>query len=290
MTYATAGIFMMCNGFTKVSLLTFYLQLSPQKGWKIAIWSCIGVVALASTIITTMLYLHCTPPQKAYTPDMEGTCLNPATLYIATAASNIITDVMLFVLPIPMIVQLRMSKAQKIGAVIIFGIGSVTVATSGVRLFYLMKVLKTTDLGWDAAQANVWSYVSSIPFANDLANIVASHSLIEANLFIICGSMPTLRKFFKHFAPKLMGGSSNNTSAGRYVHYGGSHGNSVGIQTIGGTGKDSRRARSQYMEMRDLSPTSKAQVTTDEASDKAQPDNGSEKAILQTKTVEVHYS
>jgi hypothetical protein len=156
-TYATAGIFQMCNGFTKISLLTFYLQLSPQRGWKIAIWTSIAIVAIASTVITFMTYIYCIPVRKAYMPQLDGECLNPARLYMATASLNIVTDVMLFVLPIPMVVQLRMGKAQKIGAVVIFGIGSVTVATSGVRLYYLIRVLNTTDLSWDAAQANVWS-------------------------------------------------------------------------------------------------------------------------------------
>lgn len=158
---------MMCNGFTKLSLLTFYLQLSPQRGWRISIWICIGIVGLASTIITTMLYIHCDPVRKAYQPALEGTCLNPATLYMATAVANIVTDVMLFVLPIPMVLRLRMGKVQKIGAIVIFGIGSVTVATSGVRLAYLMQVLNTTDLSWDAARANVWSYVHPPPVTRD---------------------------------------------------------------------------------------------------------------------------
>ena len=162
-TYATAGIFQMCNGFTKLSLLTFYLQLSPQRGWKIAIWTSIAIVGIASTVITLMTYFYCTPVYKAYMPQVDGDCLNPARLYMATASLNIVTDVMLFVLPIPMVLHLRMGKAQKVGAVVIFGIGSVTVATSGVRLFYLIKVLNTKDLSWDAAQANVWSYVLPCP-------------------------------------------------------------------------------------------------------------------------------
>ena len=289
---------MMCNGFTKLSLLTFYLQLSPQRAWKIAIWISIGIVGLASLIITTMLYIHCDPVAKAYTPALDGVCLNPATLYMATAVANIVTDVMLFVLPIPMVVQLRMSTAQKVGAMVVFGIGSVTVATSGVRLFYLMKVLNTSDLSWDAARANVWSYVP-LPTLSLLTNsFVRKHqltmsrrSLIEANLFIICGSMPTLRKFFKHFAPKLMGSSSGNATSERYGPYnGGSAGGA--LETIGGTGskqQTTRKARSQYMEMHDLSPMTSNKISAED-SDKAQPDNGSEKAILQTKTVEVHYS
>ncbi|KAG9258803.1 uncharacterized protein F5Z01DRAFT_4344 [Emericellopsis atlantica] len=271
-TYATAGIFQMCNGFTKLSLLTFYLQISPQRGWKIANWIAIAIVAVSSTVITLMLYLYCRPPAKAYMPQLEGDCLNPGALYIATAVSNIVTDLMLFVLPIPMVVKLRMSKVQKAGAVFIFGVGSVTVATSGVRLYYLMNVLNTQDLTWDAAQANIWS-------------------LIEANLFIICGSMPTLRKFFKHFAPRLMGGSSANTNSGGYRHYGGSSG--ARLETIGGTNKETRKARSRYMEMddmHDLSPTTRNDIGTDDNVDRVHNDNGSDKAILQTKTVEVSYS
>jgi hypothetical protein len=36
---------------------------------------------------------------------------------------------------------------------------------------------------------------------------------VEVNLFIICGCMPTFRKFFKRFAPKWMGCSSDSGSS-----------------------------------------------------------------------------
>ena len=63
------------------------------------------------------------------------------------------------------------------------------------------------------------------------------------------------------------------------------------METIGGTGgaKESRKTRSRYMEMNDLGPLTQNDVTADGGSDKAHPDNGSEKAILQTKTVEISY-
>ncbi|KAM0323242.1 hypothetical protein ACHAQA_008833 [Verticillium albo-atrum] len=279
-TYVTAGIFMLCNGFTKLSLLTFYLHLSPQRWWRVAVWTSIVIVALYTIIITIMLFVHCTPVSKAYDVLMvEGKCINVGILYIATAVSNIITDILLFVLPIPMVVRLRMGIFPKVGAIVIFAIGSMTVGTSIIRLVFLLDVLATEDLTWDAARANIWS-------------------LIEANLFIICGSMPTLRKFFKHFAPKLMGASSANMSGPNYAS-----GYAKKETNVGGTGAFSRKVRSQYDQFEDnemqvfksinrdqddKSPNNVHQISVDGGGD-VQPDNNSEKAILQTKTFTVRY-
>ncbi|KAJ3941533.1 uncharacterized protein N0V96_008245 [Colletotrichum fioriniae] len=156
------------------------------KWFRVAVWTGIAVVSLYTACITILMLFHCNPVRKAFDFTITGgKCLDVGILYMATAVSNIITDVMLFILPMPMIFSLRMKMASKIGAVIIFAIGSI--------LTYLPPLLVSVDPSWDAAPANIWTFV-------------------EANLFVICGSMPTLRKFFKHFAPKLMGSSTNPSS------------------------------------------------------------------------------
>lgn len=51
---------MLCNGFTKLSLLTFYLGLSPQQWWRIAVWISITVVALYTVNISPEIdYIPC---------------------------------------------------------------------------------------------------------------------------------------------------------------------------------------------------------------------------------------
>ncbi|KAF4430488.1 Monocarboxylate transporter 8 [Fusarium acutatum] len=115
-------------------------------------------------------------------------------MYIIIAVANIISDIILFAIPMPMIVRLKMPLGQKIGLGIMLGIATITVTTSIIRMIYLPSLLGASDIPWIAAPANVWSFV-------------------EVNLFIICGCMPTFRKFFKRFAPKWMGSSSDSGSS-----------------------------------------------------------------------------
>lgn len=94
----------------------------------------------------------------------SGDCLDTAALYIAIAITNIVSDLFLFAIPIPTIVALKMLLAQKFGAAAIFGVGSITVATSIVRMVYLPSLLKATDIPWIAAPANVWSCAKALHF------------------------------------------------------------------------------------------------------------------------------
>ncbi|KAI9154744.1 hypothetical protein HJFPF1_07301 [Paramyrothecium foliicola] len=191
-SYIVAPIFITCNGLSKTSLLTLYLRISPLKVFKIVTWACIAMVVSYTITIAGLLLFGCRPIRSAWDPYVSGKCVDLPSLYIAIAVANIVSDCVLFVIPIPTIVKLKMPLAQKIGAGIMFGVGSVTVATSIVRMVYLPSLLGSLDIPWVAAPANVWSFV-------------------EVNLFIICGSMPTFRKFLKRFATKLMG--SYGTSA-----------------------------------------------------------------------------
>ncbi|KFY58766.1 hypothetical protein V496_05969 [Pseudogymnoascus sp. VKM F-4515 (FW-2607)] len=267
-TYVAAPVYQLCNGFTKLSLLIVYMRLSPQKWFRIAGWFSIVVVVLYTAVISILMFFHCHPVRRAFDFKIQtGSCLDAGALYIATAISNIVTDIMLFLLPTPVILKLRMSTSQKVGILLVFGIASLTVATSIIRLVYLPRTLKSTDISWDAAEANVWTFV-------------------EGNLFVICGSIPTMRRFFTHMFPGLFGSlsafvdpakspqRSNNTHSGsrRRNHLNERPPDSIDLQSFPVNGEQRNRA----------TPQSTAVVTSS-----GDADNHSERAILQTRTYTV---
>jgi hypothetical protein len=118
-----------------------------------------------------------------------------------------------------------------------------------------------------------------------------SRRFIEANLFVICGSMPTLRKFFKHFMPRIVGSSGAS-------HYGTT---SYGQHQQSNTLSRVRKGRSQYAQFPEDNATELERFSDDDnknggtvvvgnASTEGLRDDHSERAILQTQTFTVQYS
>jgi hypothetical protein len=83
----------------------------------VVIGSCVGIVF--------SLLAACTPFAKNVDVTIrEGQCLNKTALYIATGVLNIITDIMVLSLPIPMVLRLQMVKSRKVMLILLFSVGS----------------------------------------------------------------------------------------------------------------------------------------------------------------------
>jgi hypothetical protein len=71
------------------------------------------------------LIFPCKPIAKAWDVTItDGSCINRGAIYIFQAVTNIVTDVLLLLLPIPMVWRLHMPMQQKVGLVFIFIVGS----------------------------------------------------------------------------------------------------------------------------------------------------------------------
>lgn len=125
MTTVASILYCPLLAFAKFSILALYLRLGPMRWFRIAIFVTMFIVIGANFALIFAFIFACSPIKRGWDVTItEGSCINRAALYIATAVLNMATDIMILVLPIPMVVKLLMPRAQKLGLILIFAVGS----------------------------------------------------------------------------------------------------------------------------------------------------------------------
>jgi hypothetical protein len=133
---------------------------------------------------------QCDPVVKAFDKATPGTCIDLAKFWYANAGFSIATDVIILLLPMPLVYQLEVPRAQKIALMAVFAIGIFVVVTSCLRVTTLDIFATTTDNTYDIANV-MWT-------------------IIEPNVAVICACLPTLRQLVVKLFPALQSKSSAN--------------------------------------------------------------------------------
>lgn len=96
-----------------------------EKRMRVAIYIVGAIVIGYSTATAALLIFSCRPYARAWDATITtGSCINRPALYVATAVSNIVTDLFILIIPIPMVVKLKIPPQQKIGLASMFAVGS----------------------------------------------------------------------------------------------------------------------------------------------------------------------
>ena len=119
-----ASLMVLCAGFAKLSLVCFYHRMSQLRWLRIASVAIGVFIVISSIALFCALTFSCTPLKATWDITIPGKCIDRTAVYVALAALNIITDVVLLIVPIPMVIKLQMPTVQKIGVTILFTLGS----------------------------------------------------------------------------------------------------------------------------------------------------------------------
>lgn len=107
----------------KLSIVTFYYRIFVTHIFRRIVLATIAFVALWILTITLILALQCRPIERFWNPHVEGKCFNLVAFSYFTNITNLVTDVWIFLLPIPLIVRLKISRSRKLGLCGVFTIG-----------------------------------------------------------------------------------------------------------------------------------------------------------------------
>ncbi|KAL2757014.1 hypothetical protein ACRALDRAFT_1069684 [Sodiomyces alcalophilus JCM 7366] len=198
-----------CLGFVKVSVLALYMRLGDRPLRNLSMVMT-GVIFCQAGANVFACILQCTPVSAAYDvriPDSEKRCVDINAFYLANAAVNILTDILTYTLPIPLVLRLQVPKQQKISLAIIFGLGLFACISSVIRITYIPAMLHSDDPTWDISGPMYWS-------------------VIETNVGILAASIPSYKSLAKRYAPRLLGSYARDgkISGFKMMPYGKSNG------------------------------------------------------------------
>ncbi|EMR66673.1 putative integral membrane protein [Eutypa lata UCREL1] len=109
--------------WTKLAILLMFYRIFRFSYFKKAA-IIIGTFIIAWVICITFLFIFiCVPVQKVWDTALPGKCINQVGTWIANAASTILSDLAILILPLPRIWQLQLRKADKIALSFAFGLG-----------------------------------------------------------------------------------------------------------------------------------------------------------------------
>ncbi|PGH18063.1 hypothetical protein AJ79_00690 [Helicocarpus griseus UAMH5409] len=182
--------FIIIMTLVKLSILSSYIRISSTQSKRrnnfnrLSWLMCFFVLAWGIAFLIAVC-TACSPLDHYWVALTEETCQNESARLMGATISNIITDLIVLVLPIPTFWSLRLPIRERLVLIAMMSLGLIACAASIVRCYYTYV---TTDLTYDVSW---YGYTLWLWFA------------LETNLAVICASIPTLRPFAKKYFPKL---------------------------------------------------------------------------------------
>jgi len=189
---------------TKTSILIFYLRLSKntEKVLRLASWLVLGIVNVAGTVLTLLNIFQCRPISAAF--DMyEGAayCIPILTEFICAAPVNIVTDLAILALPLPVLTGMRLPLRQKVILILTFALGVFVAIVDVVRIYYLQQAVTSVT---PAVSSNPAATFGDQPEFAWNASLSFMWSAVEVNVGIICACIPTLKPLIIRILPAML--------------------------------------------------------------------------------------
>ena len=113
----------MSSAAIKLSILALYIDLFPTPKFRVAVFTMIGLLSAWFVALMLTFFLLCRPFKAYWDLNLVGKRGNQTDEQVAVAASNLVVDTLIMILPMPVLWGLQMPTRKKIGIACIFTLG-----------------------------------------------------------------------------------------------------------------------------------------------------------------------
>ncbi|KAH0379204.1 hypothetical protein KCU92_g8286, partial [Aureobasidium melanogenum] len=174
----------------KLSLLISYLRVAGfNRTYATVVWTVLVSVVISQILFTILLSVGCQPIAKQWDPSIPGKCLNALPVYFALGGTSLGWDLIIIVLPFPILRRLQLDFHRKVALFAVFSLGFFVTIVQAVRLTSIARLATYTD----SKGSIQWSAV-------------------EINLGVVVACVPTFGPLIKRFGQKVSRGSRSKVS------------------------------------------------------------------------------
>lgn len=110
--------------------------------FRVLSYSLMLFTILYCVMVMLIAFLSCTPFESNWNPAVKGKCADQQAAYLAEGVINLVLDLGVIVLPVPMVWSLQMPLHKKVGLVVMLSGGFVYV----LPFFFIHTLVTDTSL------------------------------------------------------------------------------------------------------------------------------------------------
>ncbi|KAK4198276.1 hypothetical protein QBC40DRAFT_230231 [Triangularia verruculosa] len=179
-TLAIQCTYYACVNCIKFSILFMYLRFAVTETLRYACFGLIGFHAMFFIISISVTLSQCQPIDKMWdlTGEAPGSCpVNTTAFFYFTSGFNILTDALIFTLPIKTLIAINRPRKEVYALIGVFCVGAFATVIAIIRLHTIIVYTTAVDPFRESILVNLWS-------------------VLEVNIGIMCASAPALKPLF----------------------------------------------------------------------------------------------
>ena len=183
----------------KLVILSLYLRLFPQQGYRKASYALCAVLVASYLADTVAAALICRPLSALWNPNIVGShCINQNAFFRWATFPNILTDICLLILPIPTVWNTKLSVKTKIGLTLTLGTGSMYVSTPRIERYIrreIRLIIPSTCSGLITSILRFAAFTKTDDVTDATWSSVklAIYGITETGVYLIAACLPTYR-------------------------------------------------------------------------------------------------
>ncbi|KAI1166563.1 hypothetical protein F5B18DRAFT_648628 [Nemania serpens] len=142
----------------KTTILLLYLRLFRVHRWfRTTTYFLIAYIWLWGISEVIVAIAQCRPVSFQWDKTIQGQCIDQLAYYRWVSVPNVIHDVVMLILPLPVVWILKVDLRQKLALSAVFLIGSIGCIASFIRLSIFFKLNALSDNTWASIQLQSWT-------------------------------------------------------------------------------------------------------------------------------------